>query len=160
MVVMSLDFDPLYDRTRQRVWNLCRRLSATYGDAENAFQEIYLLIFRYLAGFRGESSVDTWCFRIALNYLLRKRKAQTFSSERRLREEPAHKTRREVDVEALTESLGALDPEAQQLVTLVYLCGIAQEDAAHRLSIPIGTVHSRLSRARDKMKEELKRHGY
>jgi RNA polymerase sigma-70 factor (ECF subfamily) len=158
---MHLDFDTVYERTRDRVWRLCVRLAPNRESAEDAFQEIFVLVFRYLSGFRGESSVDTWCYQIALNFLLRARR--TLAAKARHvpsvdmaepeRSDPRH-------AEALAQALLALDETSRQVVNLVYLCQLSQQAAADQLGMPLGTVHSRLSRAKARLKEELIHHGY
>lgn len=156
---MALNFDEVYARTRQRVWSLCVRLSPDRADAEDALQEIFILVFRYLPGFRGEANVDTWCYRIALNYLMR---AQSRLRRERclpLNHDPVH-PETPVAVIPLAEALADLEPDEREVLTLVYFCEQPQSDVAALLGLPLGTLHSRLSRAKTRLKEAMQRHGY
>ncbi len=159
MRTMPTDFDHVYERTHERVWKLCCRLSPTNANAEDAFQDIFMLVFRYLAGYRGEATVETWCYRIALNHLYRARRR----SERQPLQVPlVDGSERQAgdQAEALNLALDAIDVQDRQLITLIYLCEMPQQEVADQLGMPLGTLHSRLSRARMRMKKELARHGY
>jgi len=158
---MALLFDDVYERTRQRIWSLCARLSADHATAEDAFQEIFVLVFRYLPGFRGEAAVDTWCYRIALNYLIRVRSRARHEQQQPLNDEPSPDPPPE-DGPAmpLADALADLEPAEREMLTLVYLCGQPQSEVAERLGLPLGTLHSRLSRAKTRLKEAMQRHGY
>ena len=64
-----MDFDQVYDRFRRPVWRLARRLTKSEEEALDTTQEIWLRVWRGLAGFRGEAKLSTWVFQVAWNYL-------------------------------------------------------------------------------------------
>ena len=65
----SVVFDEVYERFRRPIWRLGRRLTGSDEEAFDATQEIFLRVWRGLAGFRGEAKLSTWVFQIAWNYL-------------------------------------------------------------------------------------------
>ena len=60
------EFEDVYARTRTQVLAVCLQVTGDRVLAEDAFQETYFLVCKHLSGFRGESRVSTWVFRIAL----------------------------------------------------------------------------------------------
>ncbi len=63
-------FDELYRRHASRLYNLAYRMAGTASDAEDLLQDVLLLAYRKLASFRGESSLGTWLYRLAMNHCL------------------------------------------------------------------------------------------
>ncbi len=63
-------FEELYQQHATRLYNLAYRMAGTANDAEDMLQDIFLLAYRKLAGFRGESSLGTWLYRLAMNHCL------------------------------------------------------------------------------------------
>jgi RNA polymerase sigma-70 factor (ECF subfamily) len=63
-------FEELYRQHSTRLFNLAWRMSGTRADAEDLLQEIFLLAYRKLPEFRGDSSVGTWLYRLAMNRCL------------------------------------------------------------------------------------------
>jgi RNA polymerase sigma-70 factor (ECF subfamily) len=153
-----MNFDSVYAQTKERVWGLCTRLVPPGESSEDAFQEIFLLVFRYLPGFRGEASVATWCHRIALNYLMRMRNRHSRQPLHVVTDDVIVRPATEIPAEALGRALAALDPETRELITMVMICGVPQQEVADKLRVPIGTVHSRLSRAKAQLREEIMRY--
>ena len=77
-------FEQLYKDHAVRVYNLACRLSGSMADGEDLVQEIFTLIYRKLAGFKGEAALSTWIYRLATNHcldFLRKRQASTGRTE-------------------------------------------------------------------------------
>jgi RNA polymerase sigma-70 factor, ECF subfamily len=74
-------FDVLVARHRRSVYQLCYRLLGTHEDATDAAQEVFLRAFRALPRFKGESSVGTWLYRIAVNLCLNRRAIRTPHTE-------------------------------------------------------------------------------
>jgi RNA polymerase sigma-70 factor (ECF subfamily) len=131
---------------------------------DDMMQEAYLKAFRGFSGFRGEAQVGTWLYRIVYNTCL-----DRLRSERRTRE---------VSLESLTESwegaeaagdpaetapgkadlataLTLLPPEQRAAVLLVDATGFSYDEAADVLSVPPGTVASRLNHARSALRTTL-----
>lgn len=161
----GVTFEELYQRFRQPVWRLARRLTQNEEEALDACQEIFLRVWRGLAGFRGEAQLSTWVFQIAWNYLRAARRTRV----RRLRviadaspalegeaprdpvdpgPDPERRAGSSELVDRLEPALRSL-PEAHRMV-LWLRDGeeMSYAEIAEVLDIPIGTVRSRLARAR------------
>ena len=130
-------FEELVDQFETRVYRLAIRYTNCVQDAEDLTQEIFLGIFRNIAGFRGASSLSTWIYRVAVNHCLehrRKKRPECVPYEEELG--LASTSRRE-------------DPE--QAATMVELYG----ECAEIMGVPIGTVKSRLSNAFTRLRQIL-----
>jgi len=168
-----VNFEELYERFRRPVWRLARRLTESDDEALEASQEIFLRVWKGLGGFRGESKLSTWVFQIAWNYLRgyrRKMGRQPLFVERNDPEKgdvidgledaaPQPDARAEV-ADLLSRVEGAIQnlPEHYRLV--VWLRDgedLSYEEIAEVLDVPIGTVRSRLARARRALKEAVDR---
>ncbi len=87
MADLPLDFNDLVKRHSPRVFNLAFRITGNRQDAEDVVQETFLQVFKGLVGFRGDSEISTWIYRIALNASLKvKRKIGDEASLDRLEE--------------------------------------------------------------------------
>lgn len=165
-----MHFDEVYERYRRPIWRLARRLTDSDEDAFDATQEIFLRIWRGLAGFRGESKLSTWVFQIAWNYLRghhrrhgkRLRSIAPRSEEVMARApDPAPGPERAaVSADLLERVSRAMDqlPEHQRVV--IWLRDgedLSYSEIAAVLDLPIGTVRSRLARARAALKEAVDR---
>ena len=166
-----MDFDQVYERFRLPVWRLARRLTNNHEEALDTTQEIFLRVWRGLPGFRGEAKLSTWVFQIAWNHLraYRRKKGRQLvivnegpEEDRKLVETvedlEADPERRVTAVEMLDLVEGALRelPEHYQIV--VWLRDgeeLSYQEIAHVLDLPLGTVRSRLARARDDLRKRL-----
>ena len=63
-------FETLYRQHATRLYNLASRMMGAHGDADDLLQDIFLLAYRKLGSFRGESSLGTWLYRLAMNHCL------------------------------------------------------------------------------------------
>jgi len=70
-------FERLVVRYRQRIYRLARRLSGTDSDAQDVTQETFILLYRKLSTFRGESKFSTWLYRVATNVAFMGRRARS-----------------------------------------------------------------------------------
>jgi RNA polymerase sigma-70 factor (ECF subfamily) len=164
-------FEEVYDRFRRPVWRLARRLTESDDEALDASQEIFLRVWRGLEGFRGEAKLSTWVFQIAWNYLRGYR--------RRLGRQPLRLVGRDDDDHDPMEQVEDSAPSPEASATVRDLLGRVEEglmrlDEMHRvvlwlrdgedlsyqeiaevLDLPIGTVRSRLSRARSALRQAV-----
>jgi RNA polymerase sigma factor (sigma-70 family) len=159
-------FAALVERHGPMVLRVCRSVLRDPDEASDAFQTTFLMLVRRAKAVRKRASVGSWLFGVALRVARRMRR----SNARRLaREQEAARRagRREwhsgdedpADCPELFEEIERL-PEAYRLpVLLCYLEGLSTEEAARRLGCPKGTVLSRLSRARDRLRDGLTRRG-
>jgi RNA polymerase sigma-70 factor, ECF subfamily len=134
--------------THGDVWRLCAHL----GDrdrADDLTQETYVRVLRSLPGFRGESAVRSWLFSI-----VRRVVADDIAARQRRRREPWHAMHLEVvspdhqGSVALEHLLGCLDTERRTAFVLTQVLGYSYAEAAQACDVPIGTIRSRVARAR------------
>ena len=134
--------------------------------AEDMFQEVFIKVNRCLSGFRGDSSVKTWLMRITINtckdYLksayhrnvvpLMEFQENALTSENDFDEIERKETGKEI-----REAVMMLPELYRDVVVCVYFQNMSVAEAAAALELPEGTVKSRLSRAKEKLKESLER---
>lgn len=136
---------------------LAFRLLGDSGHMDDVLQEAYVRAFRALPSFRGDSSLETWLYRIVYNAcvddLRRRREHETLEEwNERLAAEPAG-LEESLDLAA---ALASLPPELRAVVLLVDAEGLSYAEAAVVLDAPGGTVASRLNRARSHLQAVLK----
>ncbi len=162
-------FDELVNSYSKRVANIAYSLLSDREDALDAAQEVFIKIHRSVDGFRGDSSVSTWIYRITKNVctdILRKRKANVISIDNEDEDEPKieiadestapeHIAERNAQILAVREAISKLDENMRMVITLCDINGLSYEETATILKCPIGTVKSRLYRARDALRKIL-----
>lgn len=135
---------------------------------DDILQQTYLVAFRNWSRFRGDSKPETWLFGIALNLVKNYRYRDTsyrFNNddlEDHLatipadpHSEPEQLLLQQERIDHLKLAIDHLPSRMQHVVRLVLLEGLSYQDAASELHLPVGTVRSRLSRARDLLREEV-----
>jgi len=163
-------FNLLVQRYQQLAYNVAYRLTGDADSADDATQEAFILAYRKLGQYRG-GSFRAWLARIATNCAydcLRARKRSRASSieemveaEERNPELVNHRQSPEQQALAseLSHAIGRaiidLPPDQRAVLVLVDLNGLDYDEAALALNMPLGTVKSRLSRARAKVREAL-----
>jgi RNA polymerase sigma-70 factor, ECF subfamily len=145
--------------------NLARWLLRNEQDAQDVVQEAYLRAFRSFSGFYGTNG-RAWLLTIVRNTsytLLKKNRAVDFTTPF---DEEVHATGHESvspatilehseDTELITEAMDDLPAEFREILVLRHQEGLSYKEIADIAQIPLGTVMSRLARARDKLKEYL-----
>jgi RNA polymerase sigma-70 factor, ECF subfamily len=134
-------------RSQGEVWRLCAQL-VSRELADDVTQDVYLRAYKALPAFRGDSSARTWLLSIA-----RRTCADAVRDLRRRRrlaarfERPSHEPdpARAISVEAL---LTGLDPERRLAFVLTQVLGLSYQEAADICDCPVGTIRSRVARAR------------
>lgn len=135
-------------------------------DAEDITQQAFVEAAQCYATFKGESELSTWLYGIAMNlvrnYLSRApHRRYAFEGEESLAEttcdrpDPSEQLAYSETVRALQEALEELAPEMREVLWLVAMDELSYEEAASLLSIPIGTVRSRVSRARSALRRRM-----
>lgn len=150
------------------VYRLARRMMGNQADAEDATQEIFLRTFEQADKFHGRSSLFTWLYRLAvrhcLNELKRRRRrdvrehALTDGDQLAYREtarSPLEHLVVKEESEFLDALLQSLAPNYRACILLREVQGLSYAEIAEHLEIPIGTVMSRLARARQVLRERL-----
>jgi len=136
---------------------LAFRLLGDSGRMDDVLQDAYVSAFRALPRFRGDSSLETWLYRIVYNAciddLRRRREHEALEEwDDRLVATPAEPEER-LDLAA---ALASLPPELRAVVLLVDAEGLSYAEAADALGAPAGTIASRLNRARAHLQAVLK----
>ncbi len=156
-----------FSRTQQRRVRLfISRKIRNHADAEDLAQQTFFEAFRSLKNFRHQSELSTWILGIAVNvvrnYLSRDiQRKYTFVDIDTLFDHegnemaPNLRARFHVGLDKLGDELGALPEELRGIIQLVAFDGHSYQEAADLLGIPVGTVRSRLFRARAILRERL-----
>ena len=149
-------FGQLVSRYHVPVYRVVRGILGSPSESEDVAQEVFLKAYANLAKFRGESGFFTWLYRIAVNEALRARKRRTFANADALPEveapPPAPTEEDAPTLATLEKLLRKLSDEFRSIVVLRDIEGLSYSDIAETLEIPIGTVESRLFRARQELR--------
>lgn len=166
-------FEQLISQYERTVFNIAYRLTGNREDASDVAQEAFIRAYSSLTEFRGDSSFQTWLIRITRNACLdelRKRKRQRMTSldepiavedgemDRQLAiadtaDNPEEALERVEVQRAVQESINQLDEEYRIVVVMRDIQGYSYNEIADSLGINLGTVKSRLNRARSALKE-------
>lgn len=170
-------FDELIGAHQERVFNTAFRLMGNYEEALDLTQEVFMNCFRKIGSFKGDSAVSTWLYRITVNTAKNRWKYQqsrgfnktqsldapmNTDDEERIKQFPDRQpTPRTVaaDREAFTfmeGQLQTLNEEHRTVLVLRYVEELSYEEIADILSISIGTVKSRIHRARQELRESMR----
>lgn len=156
------DFERIFKDHYRKVYGLAYRMLGAAEDAADATQETFIRVHRGLPGFEGRSSMSTWIYSIAANvcrnFLAKRKNATVLVPEIADRPDPAPDFASRVQDQAvLSDALLAIPHDLRICVLLSDLIGFSYEQIAQTLSIPVGTVKSRIFRARKNLIEVLKR---
>ncbi len=157
-------FEALYREHFAFVWRSLRRLGVREADLPDATQDVFLVAYRRLADFDGQSRVTTWlyaiCFRIASD---RRRRASHRYEELAPPPAPAAAVGGQADAELeraerralLQRALDGMSDEQRAVFVLFELEGWSGERIAEALDVPLATAHSRLRLAREQFRKFL-----
>lgn len=150
-------------RTQDRMYRLLVRLVGVQ-DAEDVAQQVYLQVFRQLHRFKGDSSFGTWLYRVTVNeamqYLRRKSRRKWTALNWEPQESNSDRCRQCETRELLDRALAEIEPELRTIFVLREVEGLSYEAIGAAVGIPMGTVASRLSRARHDLQERLRSLGW
>lgn len=158
-------FTALVQRHGGMVLGVCRRVLGHEQDAEDVFQAVFLVLSRKAGGLRSKEAVGPWLFGVARRLALRARQHRRNKDARtaRMGERPADIVLDELTVReaqsVLDEELARLPERDRGPLVLCYLQGLTRDEAAKRLGCPLGTLKSRLERAREALQKRLTRRG-
>jgi RNA polymerase sigma-70 factor (ECF subfamily) len=159
-------FHALFHHLHRRIFAVCRQLTASQVEAEDAVQEAFLAIHQALGGFRGDCRLSTWAYRIAIHAALRVR-------SRRRRVEPLEEAggvaegaplpdavaSARQEAARLERALDELSAEHRAVLSLFAVDGLGHEQIAEILGVPTGTVWSRLHAARKRLQAAVAERG-
>lgn len=169
-------FEAIVRAHQDRVYSFCARMLSDREDALDAAQEVFLSAWRNLADFRGEAALSTWLMRIAANRCLNRIRRRKSLSEREApwpespgeedhgsffqpagseAERPDRLAETREMGEILKDALSRLDSLSRWMVLLSDVEGFSYEEIAAIADVPVGTVKSRLHRARMAMRRML-----
>ena len=155
-------FEAIYRQQAPRIYSLACRMAGSPEDGEDLLQEIFLQAYRKLGSFKGESSVGTWLYRLALNHCLdyvRSRQAKmtrlTESLDAETAIEPAGRRDTPIARLDLDRALERLPDGCREAFVLHDVEGLDHKEVAERLGIAEGTSKSQVFKARLKLRAML-----
>jgi RNA polymerase sigma-70 factor, ECF subfamily len=170
-------FDKLVLRYKDKVFNLCYHMFGDYDEANDCAQETFVKVFRSLKDFRFEASFSTWLCTIAANTCRNRLKSLEYRTGKKMvridpattsergqssmeLEDPAPSpldqlTKREQEV-AIQKAIDILTEDHKAVVILRDIEGLSYEEIAKVTGYTLGTVKSKLARARQRLCEQLK----
>jgi RNA polymerase sigma-70 factor (ECF subfamily) len=167
-------FELLVSKYQRKINRLVSRLVRDAAEIEDVTQEAFIKAYRALPQFRGESAFYTWLYRIAINtaknYLASQgrraptttdndaEEAETFDDADQLRDinTPESLLMSKQVGETVSRAMEALPEELRTAIQLREIEGMSYEDIAAAMDCPIGTVRSRIFRARESIAAELR----
>ena len=169
----SAAFDLLVRKYQHRIVALIGRYVSDWSECQDVAQETFLRAYRALGNFRGDAQFYTWLHRIAVNtaknHLVASNRrppgadidvadAEQFDSGIRLRDTdtPERELMRQQVEQTVVRAVEALPEELRVAITLREVEGMSYEEIAARMDCPIGTVRSRIFRAREAIDQELR----
>ena len=165
-------FGELVRRHQDRLYNTVFRLVDNGEDALDVVQEAFLHAYQSLESFKGDAQFFTWLYRIAVNTAISLRRKRRVLARIDTTGEgggcpepadlsdlarPGHAMEQAEEEAKLYRALGRLSPEHRTVLVMKELEGQKYEDMAETLGVPIGTIRSRLHRARLELRELLER---
>lgn len=163
-------FRQLVEAHQQRLYRFVLRRIGNSSDAEDLAQQAFVEAARSLESFRGGSELSTWLYGIAMN-LVRNHLSRAphrryqFEDEEALQDissgqpDPSQQLELKQSNALLLREIGELPAEMRDVLLMVAVDDLSYEEAAVLLSVPIGTVRSRVSRARSSLRKRLEQAG-
>lgn len=169
-------FDELVLRYKDRLFNLCFRFLGDYQEANDSAQEVFVKIYRSLKRFRLESAFSTWLYRIAVNTCKNKLRSSEYRRKKKMvhldnpgtvegkthvlemrddTQSPLLELERKERLNLIRRAIDSLPPAQKMVVVLRDLEELSYEDIANITGYSLGTVKSRLSRARLDLRKKL-----
>lgn len=170
-------FVEIMERYHNRLFSLAHNLLRNAADAEEIVQDAFIRAHRGLGNFRGDSSLATWLYRITLNlsrnrywYFFRRRRQDSLSMDKPLTDDsdatfsdliaasdadPAHETTTNEFVDLVSACMDKLEPSHREILTMRNVLDLPYDEIARALRINVGTVKSRIARARDNLRKLL-----
>ena len=163
-------FGALVTRYQDRLYNTVFRLVTNAEDARDVVQEAFLSAYQSLGAFKGDSLFFTWLYRIAINHAISMKRKQRVvlrlatgletgaggePADRSEATEPGRALEMAEEERRVHRALGRLSPEHRTVLVLKDMEGRKYQEMAEILEVPIGTIRSRLHRARLEMRDIL-----
>lgn len=166
-------FDLLVRKYQHRILAVINRYLNDFAEAQDVAQETFLRAYRALGNFRGDSAFYTWVYKIAVNtaknHLVAQGRrpptddvavddAMHFNGESQLKDRatPENELLRQEIERNVTAAVDELPEELRAAITLREVDGLSYEEIAEAMSCPIGTVRSRIFRAREAIDRRIR----
>lgn len=162
-------FNELLGMHEKKMYAVCLRICTNPEDAQDCLQEAMLRIYRSISSFKGQSSFSTWVYRIAMNTCLdelrKKKNKQTTSLDGLLDmgwspsddyDTPEHHTIAAQKRSAIQNAISDLPEDMRSAIVLRDIEGFSYEEISGMLGINVGTIKSRISRGREKLREKIR----
>ena len=160
-------WDELIELYGRRIYNVAFQFAGSREEAEDLTQEIFVKLYQNLKRYRSDVPLGAWTLRLSRNHCIdlyrktRREKRSTFVSEAVLEQLPAADdpqvdAQRRQQLEAVCAGLENLPPDLAEVVVLADLQGWSMEETASYLDAPLGTVKSRLHRARKRLADQVR----
>lgn len=166
-------FDLLIQKYQHRIVSLISRYVSDQSEAQDVAQEAFIKAYRAIRNFRGDSAFYTWLYRIAINtaknwlvartrrppaYDIDAMDAEQYDMDSRLKERstPENEMLREEIEKTVYDTIALLPEDLRTAIVLREIEGMSYEEIATTMECPIGTVRSRIFRAREAIDEKLK----
>jgi RNA polymerase sigma-70 factor, ECF subfamily len=165
-------FEKLLLSYEKKIFNIAYRISGNREDAYDIAQEVCIKIFKNINSFMGNSSFGTWVYRITSNVCIdemrKKKKTKSLTIFSNFNDEfevpvqdkgklPDEIIENKEMAELIKDCISQLPPEHKMIIILRDINGYSYEEISTILAINLGTVKSRLSRARNLLKDKLKK---
>lgn len=170
-------FDKLVLKYKDLVFNICFRFMGNYEDANDCAQDTFVKVYRSLNGFKGQSQFSTWLYTVAVNTCKNKLRSpakrysvkmvsldkpvETDDGEASFQlsdgdPSPAEELEKKDKEARVQQALDSLDEKQKELIILRDIQDLSYEEIASITGNNLGTVKSKLSRARSRLKDILK----
>ncbi|NOZ63815.1 MAG: sigma-70 family RNA polymerase sigma factor [Caldiserica bacterium] len=168
-------FDKLVLKYKDRVFNLCFRILGDYEEADDCAQDAFVKVYRALHRFRFEAAFSTYLYRVAVNTCKNKLKSKEYRHSKKMlrlsnpKEERLHaieirdeslspltQLERKEKEEIIQEAISSLPAEQRNLIVLRDIEGLSYEEIVRVTGYKLGTVKSKIARARQKLRDKLK----
>ncbi len=162
-------FEEILRAYQDRIYNLCRHMLGNADDAQDAAQDVFLKAFQALPQFQPDAALYTWLYRIATNTCIDRKRKPVFASLFNSSEEGEKLIHDRASVapspeklyqakqinQALQKGLAGLSPKLRAIIVLKEIEELSYEEIAETLDISLGTVKSRIARAREELRKSM-----
>jgi RNA polymerase sigma-70 factor (ECF subfamily) len=166
----TLAFEKLFLTYQKRVYNLAYRMTGNEADAADLTQETFICAYEAITSLKNSAAFSTWLFRIVVNLCKNHRKNGKLECDSldqmidekgevnvaAMSESPEIALEKNERDQQIQEALNALTDEHRTVVVLHHLEGVSLVEIANLLNCRVGTVKSRLARAREELKRRLR----
>ena len=167
LIALFLDGDQrafylIVEDYKDEIFTLCFNLLSDYDEANDVAQDVFIKVYKSIGKFNFESKFSTWLYRVTVNtcisYIHKVKKNRTVRVEESIDEINAIPAKDSSDktTVAVKEALNKIPQKEKTILVLKDIDGFSYKEIAEILNINIGTVRSRISRARESMKHHLR----